>query len=328
MVEQGRMRAVLITGIAGAAGSYLAEHLMRRTGVAVHGIVRWRSTASRRNLAGVIDRVTFHESDLTDFASLLTVVRAVRPDAIFHFASHANVPASFVTPAAVLANNILGTCNLFEAVRLAEIDPVILQASTSKVYGESTAGTPIAEGAPIRPDSPYAVSKAAQDALADVYARGRQLRIVRTRTFGYINPRREDLFSSSFARQVALIEAGRLRELLHGDLDAVRNLLDVRDAMEANWLAVLRGEPGETYNVGGSATLSVGEFLEVLKRRSRVPIPSRLDPSLLRPVETLVQLPDCSKFTNATGWQPKIAFEESVDDLLEEWRRRVAGGTD
>jgi nucleoside-diphosphate-sugar epimerase len=149
------------------------------------------------------------------------------------------------------------------------------------------------------------------------------MRVVRTRTFGYVNPRREDLFSSSFARQVARIETGRQRELLHGNLAAVRTLIDVRDAMEANWLAALHGEPGETYNVGGTTTLSVGEFLEVLKRHSRVPIPSRVDPALLRPMDTLVQVPDCTKFTKVTGWSPRIPFGDSVRDLLEEWRRRT-----
>jgi GDPmannose 4,6-dehydratase/GDP-4-dehydro-6-deoxy-D-mannose reductase len=310
--------------MAGAGGSCMAERLLREPGIEVHGTVRRRGASALRNLAGIIDRVTLHECDLADLASLLPVLRAARPDAIFHFASSASVPASFITPAAVLANNILGTCNLLEAVRLAEIDPLILQASTAKVYGTSLDGRPLAENAPIRPDSPYAVSKAAQDGLADVYGSSYGLKIVRTRTFGYINPRREDLFSSAFARQVARIEAGRQRELLHGNLGAVRTLLDVRDAMEANWLAALRGEPGETYNIGGTTTMSVGEFLEVLKRRGRIPIPSRLDPALLRPVDTAVQIPDCTRFVKATDWRPEIDFEESVRDLLEEWRRRVS----
>ena len=142
--------------------------------------------------------------------------------------------------------------------------------------------------------------------------------------FAYVNPRRGDLFATSFARQVAQIEAGLQSELLHGNLDSVRTMLDVRDAVEAYWLAVLHCEPGAVYNIGGSATVSVGEFLEILKRHSRVPIPSRVDPALLRPSDVTLQIPDVTLFTRVTGWRPKIAFEDSVKNLLEESRGRIA----
>ncbi|HEY5999178.1 MAG TPA: GDP-mannose 4,6-dehydratase [bacterium] len=316
-------RRALVTGVAGAAGSSMAEFLVREAGIEVHGTVRRRTAAALQNVAAIAGRVALHDCDLTDLSSVLAVLASARPDAIFHFASSANVPASFTAPAAVLANNILGTCNLLEAVRLTGGTPAILHASTSKVYGDSAAGRPIAEEAPLQPLSPYAVSKAAQEALAVTYGRSYGMRIVRTRTFGYLNPRREDLFSSSFARQVARIEAGLQAELLHGDLRPVRTLLDIRDAVEANWLALRQGEPGEVYNIGGDTTLSVGEFLEVLRGHSRVPIPARVDPALLRPVDTLEQVPDCAKFTSATGWRPKVPAADSVRDLLEEWRRRT-----
>lgn len=317
-------RTALITGIAGSGGSYLAEHLVRHAGVEVHGLVRWHSTTSPENLAAVADKVTLHESDLTDLSSVLTVLRAVRPDAIFHLASHANVRASFVYPQAVLSNNVLGTCNLFEAVRLAGLDPIIQHCSTSEVYGQvDPCHVPIREDCPIQPCNPYAVSKAAQDFLALTYFRSYGMRIIRTRMFAYVNPRRGDLFATSFARQVARIEAGRQAELLHGNLDSVRTLLDVRDAMAAYRLAARHCEPGEVYNIGGETTLCVGEFLEILKKHSRVPIPSRLDPALLRPADVTLQIPDVTRFRGATGWRPKIDFEESVGNLLEESRRRV-----
>jgi GDPmannose 4,6-dehydratase/GDP-4-dehydro-6-deoxy-D-mannose reductase len=248
----------------------------------------------------------------------------VRPDAIFHLASHADVRSSFIYPQAVLGNNVLGTCNLFEAVRLAGIDPAILHCSTSEVYGQvDPENVPIREDCPIQPCNPYAVSKAAQDFLALTYFRSYGMRIVRTRMFAYVNPRRGDLFATSFARQVARIEAGRQEELLHGNLDSVRTLLDVRDATEAYWLALQRCDAGEVYNIGGSTSLTVGDFLEILKRHSRVPIRSRVDPALLRPADVTLQVPDVTRFARATGWRPRIAFEESVRDLLEESRRRV-----
>ena len=120
----------------------------------------------------------------------------------------------------------------------------------------------------MQPSSPYAVSKAAQDLLGFAYFRSYGMKMIRTRMFAYINPRREDLFASSFAKQVARIEAGLQKELVHGNLDSVRTMIDVRDAMEAYWVAVLHCKPGEAYNIGGHTSISVGEFLELLKKQS------------------------------------------------------------
>ena len=248
---------------------------------------------------------------------MLTVLNAVKPDVVFHIASHANVRASFTNPLAVLQNNIMGTANLLEAIRLAGINPVIQLCSTSEVYGQVFENeVPITENQPLRPSSPYAVSKVTQDLLGLTYFRSYGMRIVRTRMFAYINPRRRDLFATSFALQAARIEAGLQKELLHGNLNSVRTIIDVRDAMEAYWLAALRGQPGEAYNIGGETVISVGEFLDLIKKQSRVPIPSRVDPGLLRPADVTLQIPDVSKFRAATGWKPKYRFEDSVAMLL------------
>ncbi len=315
----------LITGVSGSGGSYLAEHIVRNhPEVEVHGISRWHSTSSSDNLADVSGKVTMHECDLTDFSAVFTVLKRVQPDTIFHIASHANVRASFINPLAVLQNNIMGTANLFEAVRLVGIDPAIQLCSTSEVYGQVLPHeVPITEQQPIRASSPYAVSKVAQDLLGQTYFRSYAMKVVRTRMFAYLNPRRADLFATSFARQVALIEAGQQKELLHGNLDSVRTLIDVRDAMEAYWLAVVHGEPGEVYNIGGATTLSVGDFLALLKKHAHAPIPSRVDPALLRPSDVTLQIPDVSRFLKATGWKPRYSFDESVAFLLEHWRRQV-----
>jgi GDP-4-dehydro-6-deoxy-D-mannose reductase len=142
--------------------------------------------------------------------------------------------------------------------------------------------------------------------------------------FAYINPRRADLFASSFARQVARIEAGMQHELLHGNLESVRTLIDVRDAMEAYWLAAVHCTPGEAYNIGGSTTISVGDFLALLIERARVPIPTRQDAALLRPADVTLQIPDTTKFTKATGWRPRYTLGESVELLLGHWRQKAA----
>lgn len=318
-------KKVLITGITGSGGSYLAEYIVKNHPEAeVHGITRWHSTGSHKNLEGFQDKVTLHESDLNDFGSVFSVLKKVKPDVIFHLAAYANVRASFITPCSVLSNNIIGTCNLFEAIRLNEIDPTVVLASTSEVYGQvDPKNVPIKEDAPIQPTNPYAVSKVAQDFLALTYFKSYGMKIIRTRMFTYINPRRKDLFATAFAIQVAKIEKGLQEELVHGNLDSVRTIIDVRDAMEAYWEAAKHCKPGEVYNIGGTKEISVGDFLDVLKKLSKVPIKSKVNPSLLRPVDVTLQIPDTSKFAEATGWKAKHTFEESVEYILNYWRERV-----
>ena len=224
----------------------------------------------------------------------------------------------------VLNNNIMGTANLFESVRSAGIDPVIQLCSTSEVYGQvEPEDVPIREDCLMRPSSPYAVSKTAQDQLGFTYWRCYESKIIRTRMFAYFNPRRTDLFATSFARQVALIEAGKQKELLHGNLDSVRTMIDVRDAMRSYWDAAVYCEPGEAYNIGGPKSIKVGEFLEVLKKLASCKIPSRVDPQLLRPADVTLQIPDISKFVRVTGWEAKYSFEESVEHLLNFCRNKV-----
>lgn len=319
------IRKVFITGMSGSGGSYLAEYIKEHhPTVEVHGSHRWHSTSSDDNLAGLKGAITLHECDLTDFRSVFAVLNTVRPDAIFHLASHANVRVSFINPLAVMQNNIMITANLLEAVRLSGIDPIIQICSTSEVYGQmEPSEIPIKETASFHPSSPYAVSKVAQDLMGFTYFRSYGMKIVRTRMFGYINPRRDDLFATSFAKQVALLEAGLAKELVHGNLQSVRTLIDVRDAMESYWVATMKCRFGEAYNIGGTTVMTVGAFLEILKKLATCDIPTRLDPNLLRPADVTLQIQDTTKFTSETGWKPRYTFEESVQYLLDHWRARV-----
>jgi len=318
------IKKVLITGISGSGGSYLAEYIVNNhPNVSVHGISRWHSTTTD-NLSLVRKSVIVHEVDLMDMASIIEVLQKVKPDAIFHLAAHANVRASFITPTAVLSNNILGTSNLLEAIRILAIKPIVQLCSTSEVYGQvDPKDVPIKELCPLNPMSPYAVSKTTQDLLGAVYFRAYDIKIIRTRMFAYINPRREDLFATSFAMQVARIEVGAQKELLHGNINSIRTLIDVRDAMRAYWVAAEKCRFGEAYNIGGDTTITVGEFLDLLRKKARVPIPSRVSANLLRPTDVTLQIPDVTKFTRQTGWRPKYSFEESVEFLLEHCRNRV-----
>lgn len=320
------IKRVLITGIAGSGGSYLAEYIVHNhPGVEVHGAGRWHSTTVTDNLSAIRDKIMMHECDLMDFSSIMRVLEKSKPDAIFHLAAHANVRASFETPLSVMNNNVMGTANLLEAIRVSKIDPLIQLCSTSEVYGlVDPKYVPINEDTPMRPSSPYAVSKVAQDLLGYSYFKAYGMRIIRTRMFTYLNPRRTDLFATSFARQVVRIEAGLQKELVHGNLDSIRTIIDVRDAMRAYWDALMYCEHGEAYNIGGITTMSVGDFLKTLVLLAKKPIPTRTDPALLRPSDVTLQIPDTTKFRAATGWKPKFSFEESMEHLMEHWRKEIS----
>ena len=325
MEDNRKIKNVLITGIAGSGGSYLAEYIVQyHPTVAVHGIARWHSTTAIKNLEKIKDKVIVHECDLNDLSSVFRTVQEVRPDAIFHLAAHANVRASFDTPNIVLSNNILGTSNLLEAVRMTEIDPIIQICSTSEVYGQvDPKNVPIKEDTPMKPASPYSVSKIAQDLLGHTYFVSYNMRIIITRMFAYLNPRRTDLFATSFAKQVAMIERGLQKEIVHGNLDSTRTLIDVRDAMRAYWAAVIHCDYGEAYNIGGTMTMKVGEFLEKLISLSDADISTRQDPALLRPADVTLQIPCLDKFKEKTSWKPEYSFDESLKDLLDYWRREA-----
>ncbi len=317
------MNTCLITGVTGSGGSYLAEYILENhPEIEVHGIKRWHSTTNLCNIEKIKDKIHLHEGDLLDAISIVRILKEVMPYKIFHLASLANVRTCFDTPSAVMKNNIEGTQNLLDAVRLICPETIIQICSTSEVYGNPMT-TPIKETHPLKPVNPYAVSKLTQEALAYAYYKSWNLRVVLTRMFAYINPRRADLFATAFAHQVARIEMGKQKTLKHGNLNSVRTLIDVRDAMETYWIASEKCEHGTPYNIGGQDTLTVGQFLFKLKTKAKCSIQSYCDPSLLRPVDVTCQIPDTSKFDTLTGWKPKYTLDQSIDFLMEHCRNEV-----
>jgi GDP-mannose 4,6-dehydratase len=316
---------VLITGITGMVGSHLAEYLLDAVpGVDIHGLVRWRSPLA--NIQQILTKVTLHQGDLRDLNSLVTLMRQARPDRIHHLAAQSYVDMSYIAPADTLACNVIGTCNLLDAVRIAGINPRIHICSSSEVYGQVTADeVPITEATPLRPASPYAVSKVGEDMIALQYGLSYQLDLVRTRMFTHTGPRRGDVFAeSSFARQIAEIEANRREGPVRvGNLNSVRTVADVRDAVRAYKLLLDKCPGGEVYNIGGNETMTVGDILETLKSLARVPIAHVVDPARLRPSDVTLQIPDTSKFRQATGWNPEIPVRQTLSDLLDFQRERV-----
>lgn len=316
---------VLITGITGMVGSHLAEYILsHHPGVEVHGLVRWRSPLD--NVRGFETKLTLHQADIRDLNSLVVLFRRVRPDWIFHLAAQSYVTVSFVMPSETIHTNVIGTVNLLDALRIVGLDPKIHICSSSEVYGQVKEDeVPIRETNPFRPASPYAVSKVGEDMVAQQYFLSYGIKCIRTRMFTHTGPRRGDVFAeSSFAKQIAEIEAQvRKNPVKVGNLDSVRTVADVRDAVRAYWLLMERCPPGEVYNIGGTRTVTVGELLKILKNMARCEIEHEVDPSLLRPSDVTLQIPDTSKFRAVTGWEPKIPVETTLQDLLEYHRGRI-----
>lgn len=314
---------ILITGITGSGGSYLAEHIIENhPEYKVWGTSRWHSTSVLKNIEAIKDKITLRECDLMDISSIIRLLQECKPVRIFHLASTANVRICFDIPLAIFNNNAISTHNLFEAVKMVCPEAIIQLCSTSEVLGNPQE-FPMTEEHPMRPVNPYAASKMAQEALAYSYVQSAGLKIVISRAFAYINPRRRDLFASSFAYQIAEIEAGKREVLTHGNLDSVRTLMNVKDMARAYWLLCDKAEIGTPYNIGGRTMLSVGHFLEMLISHAKVPIKCVQDVKLLRPKDVTRQVPDTSKFDTLTGFEPQYSIDESIEWLLNHCRKEV-----
>ncbi|MHC4662648.1 MAG: GDP-mannose 4,6-dehydratase [Planctomycetota bacterium] len=316
---------VLITGITGMVGSHLADYILdNHPSVEIHGLLRWRSPLD--NIIHIRDKVSLHLAELRDLNSLVLLLRKIRPDRIFHLGAQSYVTSSFDAPADTIQTNVIGTINLLDAVRITELDPMIHVCSSSEVYGQVTKEeVPIKETNPFRPASPYAVSKVGEDMIAFQYFLSYGIKTVRTRMFTHTGPRRGDVFAEgAFAKQIAEIEAGlRANPMKVGNLDSVRTFADVRDAVRAYWLLLEHCPAGQVYNIGGNRTMKVGEMLEMQKSFARCSIEHEVDKALLRPSDVTLQIPDTSKFEKITGWKPEIPLEQTLQDLLEYYRKRV-----
>ena len=314
-----KFKKCLITGIAGSGGSYLAEHILSKDKkIKIFGIYR---SAGNKNLLKS-KRIKLLKGNLCNFSKTQKIIKKVNPDLIFHLASTANVRESFDFPRKTIENNNAVTLNLLEVIRINKINPLIIICSTSEVYGKvSKKDIPIKETKNINPVNPYSVSKAFQDLLSQSYFKSYGLKIIITRMFSYTNARRNDLFQTAFANQIANIERGKKKILIHGNLNSVRNIIDINDAMEAYWLAAKRGKIGEIYNISGKKVITVGNYLKELKKLSYVKIKSKIDKKLLRPVDVTLQIANTKKFVRDTHWSPKISFKKSMKNLLQECRK-------
>lgn len=318
-------KTALITGITGFVGSHLTELLLAE-GFEVVGTTRPRSPMD--NVEHLLDRVKVVDAELLDPHSMDSLLQQIKPHYIFHFAAQSFVKSSWNSPATTMEINVIGSVHLFEAVRRLDNDAVVQIAGSSEEYGRIKKNEmPVTEENPLRPLSPYAVSKVAMDYLGYQYYESYGMRIIRTRGFNHTGPRRGDVFAeSTFAKQIALIEKGKQQPVIKvGNLETARDYTDVRDMVRAYYLSVQECDPGEIYNIATGKAWSIKQVLDMLLAIS--PMKNKIkieeDPERMRPSDVPILIGDSTKFRKKTGWKPEIPFEKTLEDLLNYWRERV-----
>jgi GDP-4-dehydro-6-deoxy-D-mannose reductase len=311
----------LITGITGFAGGHLAQILIDR-GNEVFGVAR-DIGFSLDHLSQKIEPVI---KDLQDAAVVEELLATIRPDAIYHLAGQAFVPTAWANPWDTFENNVRPQLHILQAMIKLNLKARLLVVASNEVYGMVPPDQlPVGENTVMRPDNPYGVSKVAQDTLALQYYLSHGVDTLRIRAFNHIGPRQSPVFvSSSFAKQIAEIEAGLKKPILHvGNLEAKRDFTDVADVMRAYALLVENGDPGEAYNVGTGQAHSIQYLLDVLLSYTTATIEIRQDPARMRPSDVPLIFADNSKLKQKTGWEPTITFEESLRRVLDYWRGEV-----
>ena len=328
-----KTKTALITGISGMVGSHLAEYLMSHTDWSIHGLIRWRSPLE--NLENIIpyvnnqQRVYFHYGDLRDAQSINKVVKEVKPDYVFHLAAQSYPLTSFDAPIDTYETNISGTSILLESIKNNCKESIVHVCASSEVFGRVPKDKlPINEECNFHPASPYAISKIGTDLVGRFYAEAYNMKVMTTRMFTHTGPRRGDVFAeSTFAKQIALAEANIIDPVIKvGNLESMRTIADVRDAVRAYYLLVTKNPiGGEYYNIGGSYSCKIKDILDDLISLSTIKdqIKVKEDPNRLRPIDADLQVPDTTKFTNHTGWKPEIPYKETILDLLNYWREKV-----
>ena len=290
---------VTVTGAGGFVGSYLVEALRAR--------------------GDTVDGWTRATVDVTAAAAVSEAVARFAPDAVVHLAAQSSPGRSWSEPAATYAVNVGGTIDVLEAARALAAPPRVLLAGTSAEYAEPRDGRPLAETAAIEPNSPYASSKVAADALARMYARRYDLGIVRFRPFFLVGPRKRGDVCSDFARRLVAIERGAEPVMRVGDLSIVRDFVDVRDGVDALLRLLDAGIPGEAYNICSGRGTELRDLLDAFRQVVAQPFTAVTDETLLRPLEQNVKIGDPAKL-RALGWTPRHALDDTVRDILDYWR--------
>ncbi|MCG8351508.1 MAG: GDP-mannose 4,6-dehydratase [Chloroflexales bacterium] len=315
---------IFITGITGPVGSFLADYLLTLPNLEIYAFKRWRSDT--RPIEHLRGRVTFHEGDIEDPFSIARAIERAKPDRVYHLAAQSYPSESWEAPVATMRVNVEGTINLLEAVRCHCPNARVHIAGTSAQYGwVAPDEVPIKEMHPMRPASPYGVSKVAAELTGLQYHDSYGLHVVVTRSFNHVGPRQGDRCSiQTFCRQMAAIEAGRQGPALHvGNLEARRDFTHTADVARALWLLLEHGAPGEVYNLCSGQATQIGDIVAMVRQQGRAPVEVVVDPARLRPVDEPILLGDPGKLHAATDWTPQIGMEQIVSELLEYWRQQI-----
>lgn len=326
---------VLITGITGMVGSHLLDFLIANTDWEIYGLLRWRSPLDNieHHLSEINkkSRIKLIYGDLRDSDSINEAVRVSKPDFVFHLAAQSYPQTSFTAPLDTYETNVQGTSRLLEALKQYSKDAKIHICASSEVFGRvPKEKLPIDEECSFHPASPYAISKVGTDLVARFYAEAYNMTVLSTRMFTHTGPRRGDVFAeSSFAKQIAMIEKGLIPPIVKtGNLESLRTFADVRDAVRAYFmLLTIDPIPGAYYNIGGEYTCSVKDMLmHLISLSTNREIKVEMESSRLRPIDADLQVPNTMKFRSHTGWKPEIRFEQTMLDLLNYWREKIASG--
>lgn len=324
---------VLITGVTGLVGSHLAAYLLdEHPDVEVTGLKRWR--ADDRTIAHLRPGLKLIEGDLIDPASVRAAVQQANPDRVFHLGGQSYPSESWAAPVATLETNVIGAVHVLEAVRELGRPVQVQLAGSAAAYGFIRPDeVPISEDQPLRPLSPYGVSKAALEMTGYQYAKSYDMPIFLTRSGIHIGPGQDARTSAqTFAYQIAEAELGLRDPVIDvGNLDAERDYLDAADAVRALWALLDRGRPAEPYNVSSGRPVRVGDMLDAYRRLAKVDVEVRVDPARLRPVDEPILVSDNSKLRRDTGWEPAVPLEETLQRILDHWRGRLrvqAGAAD
>lgn len=315
---------VLITGISGFAGSFLAEDLISNKQCRVYGTV---ISDDNENINSIKNKVKLIKCNLKDSKNVEDVIKESNPDFIFHLAALPSPADSFNNVSETIINNILAEVSILEAVRinlLPKKNPRILIVASADEYGLIKHDTKINEDTELNPTSPYSVSKIAQDYLGLQYFNAHKMEIVRVRPFNHIGPRQSPSFVvSSFAKQIAEIEKGYKNSLMVGNLEAIRDFTDVRDMVNAYVLALEKCKTGEVYNLGSGNGYKIYDLLKQLVALSTSKIEIITDSKRIRPVDIPSLICDNFKFHNITDWKAKIKIEKTLQDVLNYWREKT-----